>query len=262
MALTNNPTPNEAVKEIKRLDTEKQDALVSGTNIKTINNQSILGSGDISAGGIEEISTQYIRITDLDAGVYKLTYAGTKYIYYSGTTSTSAHTVAGSTGTVVLTVNKYSTNYWHWYYINGTTGYETIYYGYTSTSIGALNSKALNSLLVNISSYVRNNLTYSTSTTSYALSAYQGYLLNQNKQDKLTAGNNITISNNVISASGGNAVLTIQQNGTTVGTFTPSGSDTTINIEADPLPTNVSAFTNDTGYITSASLPTVTWWGE
>ena len=32
--------------------TGKQDALVSGTNIKTINNQSILGSGNIDVGGI------------------------------------------------------------------------------------------------------------------------------------------------------------------------------------------------------------------
>ena len=35
----------------KKLDTElstKQDTLVSGTNIKTLNNQSLLGSGNIS----------------------------------------------------------------------------------------------------------------------------------------------------------------------------------------------------------------------
>lgn len=37
--------------------------------------------------------------------------------------------------------------------------------------------------LTNISSYVKNNLTYSTSNTTYALSAYQGYLLNQNKEN-------------------------------------------------------------------------------
>lgn len=32
-------------------DSDKQDTLVSGTNIKTINNQSLLGSGNISVGG-------------------------------------------------------------------------------------------------------------------------------------------------------------------------------------------------------------------
>lgn len=39
--------------KIKILVGQKQDSLVSGTNIKTVNNQSLLGSGniDISAGG-------------------------------------------------------------------------------------------------------------------------------------------------------------------------------------------------------------------
>lgn len=105
----------------------------------------IEGSG---SSGLTEISTQYIRITDLATGVYKLTYNGTKYIYYYGTTNTSyVHTVAGGAGAVILTVNRYSTTYWHWYYINGTTGYENIYYGYSSTTLGSVGNKALNSLL-------------------------------------------------------------------------------------------------------------------
>lgn len=37
--------------DIKSLDTNKQDLLVSGTNIKTINNNSLLGSGNISISG-------------------------------------------------------------------------------------------------------------------------------------------------------------------------------------------------------------------
>lgn len=147
-------------------------------------NRELAFKSDIPSA-ITEISTQYTRITDLSTGVYRLTYNGTKYIYYSGTTLTSTHTVTGGAGAVILTVNRYSTTYWHWYYINGSTGYETIYFGYTSSSTGATSSKPLNSLLTNISSYVKNNLDYSTSSTSYALSAYQGYLLNQNKQDKL-----------------------------------------------------------------------------
>lgn len=40
-----------AVKEAYDLASSKQDALVSGTNIKTINGESILGSGDIAVGG-------------------------------------------------------------------------------------------------------------------------------------------------------------------------------------------------------------------
>lgn len=48
MALANNPTPNQVVKAVKALETGKQDTLVSGTNIKTINNESIVGSGNVT----------------------------------------------------------------------------------------------------------------------------------------------------------------------------------------------------------------------
>ena len=37
--------------KVKALVSGKQDTLVSGTNIKTINNESILGSGNITVGG-------------------------------------------------------------------------------------------------------------------------------------------------------------------------------------------------------------------
>lgn len=47
------PTPNEIVGKINEIIDDKQDTLVSGTNIKTINNTSLLGSGniDIQGGG-------------------------------------------------------------------------------------------------------------------------------------------------------------------------------------------------------------------
>ena len=190
------------ITKIQEADATKQDTLVSGTNIKTINNTSLLGSGNISTltnpmsaagdiiyggssgtptrlakgtagqvltmnssatapiwttpsggGGITEISTQYIRITDLEAGVYKLTYNGTKYIYYAGTSSTSTHTVTGGAGAVVLTVSKYSTTYWHWWYINGTTSYATLYYGYTYSSSGSTSSKSISSLKTTDNNY-------------------------------------------------------------------------------------------------------------
>lgn len=47
-----------AVKEAYDLANSKQATLVSGTNIKTINGTSILGSGDITISGSEENSTQ------------------------------------------------------------------------------------------------------------------------------------------------------------------------------------------------------------
>lgn len=38
--------------KVSQLETSKQDKLVSGTNIKTINGQSLLGSGDITIQGV------------------------------------------------------------------------------------------------------------------------------------------------------------------------------------------------------------------
>ena len=68
MALPNNPTPSEVVKEIKSLDTNKQDTLVSGTNIKTINNESILGSGNITIGGGGTSTDVQVDSTSITSG--------------------------------------------------------------------------------------------------------------------------------------------------------------------------------------------------
>lgn len=49
--ITSPITPLEEVDKINEIIDNKQDTLVSGTNIKTINNQSIVGSGNIDVGG-------------------------------------------------------------------------------------------------------------------------------------------------------------------------------------------------------------------
>ena len=78
------------------------------------------------------------------------------------------------------------------------------------------------------------------------------------KQDKLTAGSNITISNGTISATQptvNNATLTIQKNGTTVKTFTANASsNVTANIT---VPTKTSDITNDSNFVASGDLATV-----
>lgn len=51
--ITTPPTNNEVIGKINEIIDDKQDTLVSGTNIKTINNQSILGSGNIDIQGGE-----------------------------------------------------------------------------------------------------------------------------------------------------------------------------------------------------------------
>ena len=78
------------------------------------------------------------------------------------------------------------------------------------------------------------------------------------KQDKLTAGTNITISaNNTISASQptvNNGRLTIQKNGTTVNTFTANASgNVTANIT---VPTTVAELSDASSYVTQNNLST------
>ena len=78
------------------------------------------------------------------------------------------------------------------------------------------------------------------------------------KQDKLTAGTNITISaNNTISASQpkvNNGTLTIQKNGTNVTTFTANqSSNATANIT---VPTTVAELSDASTYVTQNNLTT------
>ena len=78
------------------------------------------------------------------------------------------------------------------------------------------------------------------------------------KQNKLTAGSNITIAaDNTISASQptvNDATLTIQRNGTNVQTFTANAaSNVTANIS---VPTATSDLTNDSGFIDEVSTIT------
>lgn len=83
--------------ELRNTIASKQEALVSGTNIKTINNQSILGSGNITiegGGGSSEsltlIEDEEINIWELVTGKY-ITNGDTTISYHSddkGTVST------------------------------------------------------------------------------------------------------------------------------------------------------------------------------
>ena len=53
--ITTPPTQNEVIDKINELVDGKQDTLVSGTNIKTINNTSLLGSGNIDIQGGSDV---------------------------------------------------------------------------------------------------------------------------------------------------------------------------------------------------------------
>ena len=62
---------------------QKQDALVSGTNIKTINGQSVLGQGDLTVATAEVVYTDYVE-----------SYRGQGSATFIGKNSSSASTLA------------------------------------------------------------------------------------------------------------------------------------------------------------------------
>ena len=135
--------------------------------------------------GITDIDTQYVRIWGLDTGIYRLTYSGKKYIYYYGATSKS--TISLDVDKPIIYVNGYTnssgTKYLLWSSITiNNNNYPQIASGYCTASSGQSYRRDIDSLLTSISNYVKNSLDYTTSNTSYALSAYQGYLLDQRLQ--------------------------------------------------------------------------------
>lgn len=87
--------------------------------------------------------------------------------------------------------------------------------------------------------------------------AYFWDKINAKKQNKLTAGSNITINGDTISASQpavNNGKLTIQKNGSSIGTFTANqSSNATANII---VPTKTSDLTNDSNFISKTDYAT------
>ena len=144
------------------LESDKQDTLVSGTNIKTINNESILGSGNItiSGGGTQE-----------QADWNQSDSSAVDFIKNKPTIPVVPTNVSSFVNDVgYLTQHQSLENYYT------KTESDTKYLTKTEYDTDEeVISKALNKL-------------------------------DDDKQDKLTAGTNITIQNNVISASGGTQV--------------------------------------------------------
>lgn len=157
--------------EVDELLERKQDTLVSGTNIKTINGASVLGEGDITVTGepteylktiAKDTENQTITITDKNDNEVSFGYGATT----SGVTS-----VNGKTGDVTL--------------VKADIGLENV----DNTS----------------DTQKRENFTGTLEPDNRNFpTAHDVYTALLDKQDKLTAGENITIDeDNVISALGG-----------------------------------------------------------
>ena len=92
-----------------------------------------IGFTDISNGIIKEINTQYIRIWDLDVGIYKLTYAGQKYIYYNGASGTQTRQLNSGVSLLQIVNNENGTKSWFTIYTGPFNG---SYYGKTTSTTG------------------------------------------------------------------------------------------------------------------------------
>lgn len=93
----------------------KQDALISGSNIKTINGSSILGNGDLTVGGDPTAMTQAEVLTAVQNGwadKYNLVGSAIRAFYDaydSGTDTLGAQITKSSAGRTVYFVPGYGT---------------------------------------------------------------------------------------------------------------------------------------------------------
>ena len=194
----------------------KQDALVSGTNIKTINNESLLGSGNITIQGggsptwgnitgtlsnqtdlqsvldskmpVTDITDSTVRVYELDTGLYRIMGTSTNPINVYWKSGGYSFEVS-STEYLLLTINENATAY-HFLTTRGTYFYEGYVSGSTSGFNKVLSDRDIKDVLT------------STDTKS-VLSANQGKILNESKQDTLVSGTNIkTINGDSILGSG------------------------------------------------------------
>lgn len=178
------------------LNTTKQDTLISGVNIKTINNQSILGEGNINIQG--------------GGGT-----GGTSYNAGTGITI-SSDTISISDSTWGIINNKYDKT--------GGTVYGSVFAEQEVSSYGTGGTQSQVQSVIN-------NLDGSVSVYD-ALSAIQGKVLDDkisDKQDTLVSGVNIkTINGSAITGSGNLYIPTGEGGGTTynAGTGITITSDT------------------------------------
>lgn len=217
----------------------KQPALVSGTNIKTINNQSILGSGDLSiaAGGLDfkgYISDlNYINLKKLDLGIY--------------------YVMAGTTYSLVDNPGPNQRRTFNNYAIYLSTGY-TLIINKNIDDIAVDEYFAYAYGLIDSNSGIRPQ--YVAFKKLIATNTYGFSFAIQDTQNSVTRPLVYTNEDQTITAKKTFSVLPESN-------IVPTTDDQLVNKKyvddnIPTVPTNVSAFTNDAGYITGINSGDVT----
>lgn len=222
--ITTPPSQVDLVDKVNEIIDDKQDTLISGTNIKTINNTSILGSGNISITAQTSwgsITGTLSDQTDLKNALDAKYDASNPNGYTSNVgTVTSVNNVSPVNGNVTLSI-------------------PTVTDTYSATSSDAMSGKAVASA---VSGYVPTSRTVNGKALSSNIS--------------LSASDVGALPDSTVIPTVNNATLTIQKNGTKVKTFTANASkNVTANIT---VPTKVSDLTNDSGFISGITSSDVT----
>lgn len=188
----------------------KQATLVSGTNIKTINSTSILGSGDLEVLAESlPINTileydgvtapeGFIEATDSDIATKSFVNSSiaTNTAYFRGTSASGLTEAQFLSWANSLTKTNNDYVFWNTTDSNGNVIYKRYKYnGSTWVYEYTLNNSSFTAAQwESIQSGITSSLVTQIGTNQTNIA---------NKQDILTAGTNITIANNVISATGG-----------------------------------------------------------
>ena len=216
-----------------------QETLVSGTNIKTINNESLLGSGNITVSGGSGISGVTLQAGTADVNATNSNNKAVISLYPA--TWDARYNPTSNRVLTEAALDDYTP----------TSGLATVA---TSGSYSDLSNKPTiptnTSDLNNDSnfavdaSYVHTDNNYTTTEKNKLSGIASGAEVNvQSDWNETSSSNDAYIKNKPTIPTVNNATLTIQKNGTTVKTFTANAStDVTANIT---VPTNTSDLTND-----------------
>lgn len=207
----------------------KQDALVSGTNIKTINNQSLLGSGNINISGGSgsyvyysedtEAKTATIHIEDTDGGtVGELLVDGGSVDMYASMTEEDE-----DNGSIVETHSE----------INGNSAGIAMAYEKNIDDAEATHSYLNveeNNISLQVSSDEDHTTTFAVSNSAVTINGENVVTEDQlaDYQPLLSAGTGIDITDNVISATGGGGAT--YSAGTNISIDTANTINCTLNL--------------------------------
>ena len=243
--ITNAPTQNELVNKVNEIIDGKQDNLTSGVNIKTINDESLLGSGNITiqTGGTVD-QTYDGTSSNAQSGV---AIAGANFVPNTAT-GTNSLSLAGS-----ATASDYATN----------IGVNSSCYSTTSSQSVAIGTNALaqGSSVVAVGRAAKGQaqgaIAIGQGTTSSAKNAIvigNGATVSGQNAIQLGTGTNSIANTFNVSYGSSNTYQMLDSS----GKIPDDRLNTTIarTSQIPTVPTNISAFINDAGYTTNVGTVT------